>query len=199
MENKFDEITYTQSLFRTLLDCMSRPGKIGRIEPASCGLSFSFTDYTLGVAITLLDQEVTFHVYNDRNNSSVQLQMYTMSRQVSMEECDYFFVNGNENFDVSRLKKGILEFPDESATVICQVRKLSGERILRPDAIKLQLQGPGIRDTNTLYIYGLNQQVIEPWQQCNQEFPLGLDWIFVDEDGKVCCIPRSTKFCWEVF
>lgn len=56
MENRFDEITYTQSLFRTLLDCMSRPGKIGQIKPASYGLSFSFTDYTLGVAITLLDQ-----------------------------------------------------------------------------------------------------------------------------------------------
>lgn len=199
MENRFDEITYTQSLFRTLLDCMSRPGKIGQIKPASCGLSFSFTDYTLGVAITLLDQEVTFHIYNDRNSSSVQLQMYTMSQQVSMEECDYFFVNEDENFDVRRLKKGSLEFPDESATVIYQVHKLSEERILHPGAIKLQLQGPGIRDTNILYIYGLNQQVIEPWHQCNQEFPLGLDWIFVDEEGKVCCIPRSTRFSWEVF
>lgn len=198
MENKFDEIGYTQILFRTLLDCMARPGKIGRIKPATCGLNCCFNDYVLGVAVTLLDQEVTFHIFKDRHNSSAQLQIYTLSRHRNIEECDYLLVDGKENFDIQRLKKGSLKFPDESATVICQVSQLSKEPLFRPGAVKLQLYGPGIQNKQTLYVDGLNEQILKPWQNCNREFPLELDWIFVDQSGWICCIPRSTGFVWEV-
>ena len=196
MENKFDEVLYTQSLFRILLDCMSRPGKIGCISPANCGLNFSFNEYTLGIAITLLDQEVTFHIYEDRNNSTAQLQMYTMCRKSSINDCDYLIVEGNKFFDLSELKRGTLTFPDESATVICQVQLLS--RVPISGAIKLQLTGPGIKDMQNLYVHGLIEQLINPWQLCNLERPLGIDWIFVDHAGNVCCIPRSTDFSREV-
>jgi len=196
MENKFDKVIYTQSVFRTLLDCMSRPGKIGCIPPAKCGLNLSINDYTLGVAITLLDQEVTFYICGDRDKASPQLQLYTMSRKSSIKECDYLIVEGNKFFDINEMKKGTFTFPDESATVICQVQLLS--KIPKPGAIELHLTGPGVKDMQNIYINGLIEQVINPWKQCNREYPLGIDWIFVDHNGNVCCIPRSTRFSWEV-
>lgn len=199
MKNRFNETTYTQDVYRSLLDCMARPGKINRINHADCGLSLSFSNYILGIAITLLDQEVTFNIFGDISNSSGQLQMYTKSRPSSIENCDYFIVNGGGIFDIHRLKRGSLKFPDESATVICQVRQVLSGTAIRPGAIKMGLQGPGIHDKQTLYVDGLNKEMMEPWQECNSEFPLGIDWILVDLTGQLSCIPRSTNFIWEVF
>lgn len=188
---------YTQAVFRVLLDCMARPGKISGIKPVSHDFNFYFNPYILGVAITLLDQEVTFCINNDQNNSALNLTIYTLSSHVSLSDCDYFLVDGKESFDMQRLKKGQFKYPDQSATIICQVEQLlSAEQIERTKAVKLQLTGPGILNTHYLYITGLNQKILPSWQDCNREFPLGLDWIFVDQSGRLSCVPRSTKFAW---
>lgn len=198
MKDKFDEITYTQDVYRLLLDCMARPGKIRRINPANCGVSLSSGDYILGVAITLLDQEATFHIFEDISNSSEQLRIYTGSRAENIENCDYLVIDGEKIFNIHCLKKGSLKFPDESTTVICQVRQLLSESTTKSGVIKLELQGPGIQSSQILYIDGLNKEMMKPWQDCNSEFPLGLDWVFVDLTGQLSCIPRSTDFIWEV-
>lgn len=204
MKDRFNEITYTQEVYRVLLDCMARPGKIGQISPANCGLNISFSDYILGVAITLLDHEVTFHIFDhifeNISDSSEQLQMYTRSRLEKIENCDYLIIDGEKIFDIHCLKKGSLKFPDESTAVICQVKELLSEPRSGAisGAIKIELQGPGIQGRQTLYVDGLNKEMMEPWQHCNREFPLGLDWILVDLTGRLSCIPRSTRFVWEV-
>lgn len=198
MKDRFNETTYTQEVYRLLLDCMAHPGKIRQINPANCGLSLSFSDYILGVTITLLDQEVTFHIFEDISHSSGQLQMYTKSRPENIENCDYLIIDGDKIFDIHRLKKGSLKFPDESTTVICQVREMLSESATKSGVIKIELQGPGIQSRQTLYVDGLNKEMMKPWQDCNSEFPLGLDWIFVDLTGQLSCIPRSTDFMWEV-
>ncbi|MCD5406501.1 MAG: phosphonate C-P lyase system protein PhnH [Desulfotomaculum sp.] len=195
------EITGTQITFRALLDCMARPGKIASLKMFNGHFEFCFNRYTLGVAITLLDQEVTFHLPDHQGDSAQQLQMYTLARPAELVDCDYLLVNGKENFAVQQLKTGHLKYPDESATIICQVAQLAAdqsglEQSAPTDIVKLQLQGPGILKMCQVYISGLNRQLLAPWQQCNQEFPLGLDWIFIDQAGQVCCIPRSTKFTW---
>ncbi len=82
--NLTKETSYTQAVFRILLDCMARPGKIAAIEPAVRGFNFCFNAYILGVAITLLDQEVSFCIHSDRHNSAIQLQMYTLSHHASL-------------------------------------------------------------------------------------------------------------------
>ncbi len=198
INDKFDEIAYAQDVYRSLLDCMARPGKIRRINPADCGLNRSFNNYVQGLAITLLDQEVVFHIFEDISSFSGQLRTYTQSRPGSMENCDYFIVDGEKNFDIHRLKRGSLKFPDESATVICQAKELISAATTKSGVIKIQLQGPGIQSRQTLYVDGLNKEMMNPWRDCNDEFPLGLDWILVDSSGKLSCIPRSTELEWEV-
>lgn len=196
--NNFDETAYTQTVFRTLLDCMARPGTIGSLKPAPGELNAPFTKYFLGVALTLLDQEVVFHVWNDRRQVEAQLQMHTMSQPGDLEDCDYLLVYGEENFEINRLKKGSCQFPDESATIICQVDRLAAPPIHQVEKIRLRLHGPGIQQAREISVGGLNPGMLEPWRQCNREFPLGLDWILVDRSGQVCCIPRSTRFSEEV-
>lgn len=200
--NDFNETAYTQTVFRTLLDCMARPGTIGHLhlhlKSTPGELSAPFTEYLLGVALTLMDQEVVFHVWNDRHQVAAQLQLHTMSRPGDLEDCDYLLAYGGEAFEIDRLKKGSWQFPDESATIICQVDRLAAPPIHQAETIRFELHGPGIQQAREISVSGLNPGVLEPWRQCNREFPLGLDWILVDRSGQVCCLPRSTRFSEEV-
>lgn len=197
--NNFDETAYTQTVFRTLLDCMARPGIIACLESSPGELSAPFTEYLLGIALTLLDQEVVFHVWDDQHQVTAQLQLQTVSRPGKLEDCDYFLVYGSETFEIDRLRRGIWQFPDESATIICQVDRLASSPIHQTEMIRFELRGPGIQRAREISVAGLNPGILKPWQRCNREFPLGLDWILVDQSGQVCCLPRSTRFTAEVF
>lgn len=188
----------TQALFRTLLDCMSRPGKIGKMAPSNGVLEIGLDPCVVSVALTLLDQEVSFHIVHDNGASSSMLQVYTMARMAPMEQCDFVFLQGTDAVDIRSLKRGILTYPDESATVVCSVKRLSAAATRSPGTTRLTLSGPGIKDKCQLCIDGIDQQLMSCWQTANQEYPLGIDWIFVDVEGNVCCIPRSTQFTWEV-
>lgn len=197
----YTETASTQTVFRTLLNCMARPGTIGHLDQK---LNFGkldkpFTNYFFSIALTLLDQEVLFHVWNNQYPAAAQLQAYTMSRPGKLEDCDYLLVSGAEYFDLSRLKKGSWQFPDESATIICQVESLTAPAIRQAETIRFELRGPGIPSLREISVGGLNPALLEPWRQCNREYPQGLDWILVDRSGQVCCLPRSTKFTEELF
>ncbi|GMA60437.1 phosphonate C-P lyase system protein PhnH [Alicyclobacillus fastidiosus] len=188
----------TQELFRTLLDCMSRPGKIAKLAPSNGVLEIDLTPYVVSVALTLLDQEVTFQIVHDKGSSSSTLQVYTMASLAPLNQCDFVFMHGTDSVDVCGLKRGVLAYPDESATVVCSVNQLSDSKLYQSGTTKLTLSGPGIKDQCQLFLDGIDEQLLSLWQRANQEYPLGIDWIFVDEMGNVCCIPRSTQFAWEV-
>ncbi|MEW6697080.1 MAG: phosphonate C-P lyase system protein PhnH [Bacillota bacterium] len=194
----FNEVSYTQSVFRKLLDCMSRPGSIEAIEPAPFKETVKLSNFSLGIALTLLDQETSFCVLNNTERTEEFIKVCTMAAIYDPEQCDYLFFDGKFYFNPGVLKKGTLAYCDESATVICQVKRLAGQEIKQPKAIRLSLTGPGIKDQKTLYIDGLHQDIPADWKKCNRDYPLGIDWIFHDKEGNICCIPRSSKFNWEV-
>jgi len=106
---------------------------------------------------------------------------------------------GQRRGDHQWLKKGSWQFPDESATIICQVESLTAPAIRQAETIRFELRGPGIPQLREISVGGLNPALLEPWRQCNREYPQGLDWILVDRSGQVCCLPRSTKFTEELF
>lgn len=188
----------TQALFRTLLDCMSRPGKIASIAASDVVVETELDPCVMSVALTLLDQEVTFHIVRDAGGSSSMLQVYTMARVAPLDQCDFVFMRGTDDLDVGSLKRGVLAYPDESATVVCLVNQMSGAALYPSGIIKFTLSGPGIKDQTQLYLGGIDEQLVSLWQGANREYPLGIDWILVDRMGHVCCVPRSTAFTWEV-
>lgn len=188
----------TQQLFRILLDCMARPGKIATVDLAQSVLDMNLPPAVANIAITLLDQEVSFHIVSDEGRSSTMLQVYTLAKSTEFRTCDFVFLRGTDDVDVRELKRGTLGYPDESATVVCAVERLAGSASAQSGVIKLTLFGAGIKDSRSLFIHGMDEQMMTRWQMANQEYPLGIDWILVDDAGQVCCLPRSTQIVWEV-
>lgn len=189
---------YTQSTYRLCLNTMSRPGTIGQLNPPANvpGLSV-VSPYLAGLALTLLDHEVSFHIHQGTERDYAWVEFRTLSGRAGAGECDYLFTDGGKRFAVGELKRGSLQSPDRSCTVICQVRQLGDSPVAGGPAVRLCLRGPGIREETTVVIAGLDASNVAAWQEVNGEFPLGVDWIFVDDSGCICAVPRSSRFEWE--
>jgi alpha-D-ribose 1-methylphosphonate 5-triphosphate synthase subunit PhnH len=191
------EAAYTQKMFRILLSSMSRPGRVQSTEhlphpAASTGYHPSF----LGIGLTVLDQEVSYSLPSSFGDLASLIRGMTMARQTHEEDADYMFIRGEEAFDSTRLRKGTFLYPEQSATVICQVNVLTDEPVA--GGLHLLLRGPGIKETQNLVIDTLHPLSLDSWLETNKEFPLGIDWIFVDQSGRVCAVPRSTEIIQEV-
>jgi len=197
-----ERVHAVQQVYRQVLDAISRPGKIVQIEAPSFVRREAADAYVIVLGMMLLDQSVSYEVIGDLSLAE-QLQLYTLSRRQSLQDCDYVFLTSTDaatqaDVDISSCKRGTFTFPDESATIICRVRELSEGSEGRKGSVKLTMRGPGIVEEQQLVIDGLAGSLVSGWQASNEEFPLGIDWIFVDETGRVACVPRSTKFRWEV-
>ncbi|GAB6987974.1 phosphonate C-P lyase system protein PhnH [Paenibacillus pini] len=218
-----DKVHYTQNIFRLLMDAMARPGSIVQLEPYAYKpkeIDYPFRHF-IGVGLTLLDQEVSFHVHGaNGENGTVRedsltlvqdLQLLTRSRTRGIEFADYVFVPSGGEPNIDLCQRGELQNPDQSATIVYELEEITiGERdsvnMAQVDEsvhsvhhrIQLSLQGPGILGERMIQLHGLHESLLPKWQACNHEFPLGLDFIFVDRQGRACCIPRSSLFQWEV-
>ena len=146
----------------------------------------------------MLDQETIFHVANDTGHVEAKIILDTMAASGNLSDCDYLLLCGNDSFEIESLKRGNWQFPDESATIIFQVKALSDAFDKMDESISITLKGPGVNGSKDIDVKGLNRNLLESLKECNSEFPLGIDCILVDETGKICCIPRSTKFALEV-
>ncbi|WP_152395563.1 phosphonate C-P lyase system protein PhnH [Paenibacillus guangzhouensis] len=197
-----ERVHAVQQVYRQVLDAMSRPGKIVQLDAPSFIRRDAADAYVLMLGMMLLDQSVSYEVIGDMSLAE-QLQLYTLSRRQPIETCDYVFLattdaGAQAGVDIASCKRGTFTFPDESATIICCVRQLGAGSEGRKGSVKLTMRGPGIAKEQELLIDGLTGNLLSGWRASNEEFPLGVDWIFVDESGCVACVPRSTKFSWEV-
>lgn len=193
------EVQQTQQVFRTILDCMARPGTLGHVTKAVWMHTNDFNPYVIQVVSTLFDREVTFYVQEKANSCIQAIQLLTYASFAEMDECDFFLVKGREEIEIHCLKRGTLSYPDESTTLICQVTHLSNEPMVAEEqVIRLTLSGPGIEGENIVYLSGMATKLLAQIQDCNADYPLGLDVIAVDEMGAVLCIPRTSVLSWEV-
>ncbi|MBM7573304.1 phosphonate C-P lyase system protein PhnH [Aquibacillus albus] len=195
--NVFDTTHDTQYIYRKLLDCMARPGKIQSIQSVTRKLN-DFPDglsTLLAIALTLVDREVSYHLISDQSNRVHNyLKWKTFSEQASIENTDYLFINQNLGEDkiyqlMSLVKKGTLEDPHQSATIILHVDELSIDQNKRQ---AFHLSGPGINGVTTCYVKGLPIAWIKQRQIINSEYPIGVDFILTTTAGEIMAIPRTT-------
>lgn len=167
--------------FRVILQGMSHPGKV-----------YSLPDFSgkEPVAVELLrclmDNEASFAVIGDPDLKR-SLARHTGSRPVSPADADFIIVSLDTRSDLAGCKRGSLEYPDSGATILYLVRELSegkGEIIL---------SGPGVDGTVSLGITGLPSSELDWLREVNGEFPLGVDAVFLDQRGRIACIPRSSR------
>jgi alpha-D-ribose 1-methylphosphonate 5-triphosphate synthase subunit PhnH len=201
MLKDFDACFNCQRIFRMVLDSMSRPGKINNINNSS-GITDEYQyDSILKILITLLDNEVTFSMSTQMGEKfKKDAASFTGSNISEIQSADFYIARGKDmNNEILQLKKGTLQFPDDSCTVIMAVNsivKAVDECSLSASGLKLQ--GPGIKDYSFASVEGLNLHNINMIKQRNVEYPLGIDAILVDDYGNVLCLPRTVKIEVEV-
>lgn len=198
----------TQKTFRTLLQAMSHPGKVYKLETMNKELSelpFSkewmggFYAALISVLITLLDHEVTFNVVgHQRKEWEYMIIRATGSRTANIDDADFVIIpSGDSEGAILHAKRGSPEYPDTGATVIyflnsiCSILPHS-PRYKRTD-LRVTLKGPGINGEMAPLISGIKKDEFYYLKQINSEYPLGVDCIFIDAENRIMCIPRSTK------
>lgn len=190
------DLFQAQSIFRLLLRAMARPGSVVELSDLEI-YSPARNKYPFLILFTLLDHEVGFAVLDSKANAddkalSEYISANTASRDLSIEEADFVLIFGGASKGALwRMRRGSLEYPDESATILCDVERI--EEGFSPQSLHLELSGPGIPSRRTVSIEGADQDLFVELAEVNQEFPLGVDAIFSDRMGRVVCLPRSTE------
>ena len=182
-----DTIIHDHATFRILLQTMSRPGSIGQL-PRHREASGQ-RELLVGMLRSLIDNEVSFFVLDDPSGYlSQEISRSTGSTSKDIPVADFLiFPAGTSRGTVTGARRGTLEYPDSGATAVYLVEKLGG------NGGPVALHGPGINGTVHPLISEPAGAELALLREANAEFPLGLDAIFLDRDGMVMCIPRSTR------
>ena len=167
-----------QSHYRLLLDAMAHPGRRYSVTTQR-----EESPMALAILATLLDAEVSLA----DPHGLLQNEDWFMLQAKSLEanQADYILCDGSllPGFEP---KLGTLPSPDQSATLVLVVDKIGQGNI------NLKLEGPGIAETEKLTINGIDVHWFSKREDWVCSFPLGVDFIFVD-DIQIVAIPRTTK------
>ncbi|KKK36573.1 phosphonate metabolism protein PhnH [Mesobacillus campisalis] len=190
---KLDAVHYLQAVYRKMVDSASRPGHISdlRKEAGLAGTITGCSPSLLVMALTLLDQEVTFSVIsNQADKVSKLINQLTYAKQTETAYADYIFILGDASRGalaeaIEKAKPGTLKNPHGSGTIIAEVDSvISGDPLF--------LTGPGIEETETVFM-NVRDSWVEARRDKNREFPLGVDLMFIDQHHQLLYLPRTTQ------
>jgi len=167
-----------QATFRLLLDAMSYPGKCLKLNVVPRDGLVALT-----VLSTLLDTEVS--LADPHNLLKAEDWLMLQTKSVHQDNANYILCDASQLPDFTP-KPGILKSPEQSATLLLVVDKL-GEGDLQ-----LNLTGSGIKDHQSLDVTGLNRKWLYIRNEWNCSFPLGVDFILID-NTQIVALPRTTK------
>ncbi|HEO8419615.1 TPA: phosphonate C-P lyase system protein PhnH [Yersinia enterocolitica] len=192
---KLDIVHDLQAVYRKLVDALARPGQLADLTKEATVIredgNKECPASILLIALTLFDQEVTFKVISEKEETITKLiNQLTYAKSVEAEAADYILIlqdaeRGSLNKVMEKAKPGTLKNPHSSATIIVEVSRVSNE----PD---LELKGPGIKTTEFVHVE-LKENWVESREMKNQEYPLGIDLLFVDQKDQLLSVPRTTQ------
>ncbi len=166
-----------QQVFRALMGSMSRPGRLENIAILTEGDS-----PIRGVLATLLDAEVSFCDHVDLLDANDWPLLQAEKKPV--EQAQYILCRGDQSPDFEPML-GSLSSPELSATIVLKVASVS------EGDCQLTLSGPGIDGQTKASLKGFHSDWLTQRTQWNSAFPLGVDFILVDEK-QVFALPRTT-------
>ena len=195
-ETVYDEIFDAQRHFRTVLDSMSRPGKINRFTLLALTTPEGLTRAAAYVGFALLNADVAAHAVGKGAAAESYLRTNTQCRIESGSEADFIFLPGeSEVTAINEAKVGIPTYPESGATVVIAVNHIG--KSSSTGGVQLTLEGPGIETREIVFVTGLRAELLAALKAKNAEFPLGVDAILVSADECVICLPRTTRVTWE--
>jgi len=177
-----DPVRDAQATFRAVLAAMAAPGSVHELEdglrapaplaPASAAMLLTLVDFDTplwldNAALPARDWAV-FH-------TGAPLSQAPHARFALALGCPDFtqFPSGND------------EAPEESCTLILQVRALG-------TGVAYRLQGPGLREATELRADGLPDDFAARWAANHALFPRGID-IILCAGNRIAALPRSVR------
>jgi len=184
---KTTAIHQDHATFRAVLQAMSHPGTPCRL-PAQESMTGEHAKL-IQLLSCLMDNEVSFSIVGDDcGRLAADLVQHTGSPRADISESDFVIaVRGTTDGLLSRIKRGTLEYPDGGATLVYLVDDIAGE------GGTAELSGPGVNGTLRPLFTGLSAPELSGLREINAEYPLGVDAMFLDTDGRIACIPRSSR------
>ena len=203
-----DRAFYLQRTFRALLDAMARPGEVAEIGYRAQGdardaEASGLTPSALMLADVLLDAATSAAVAGpDGEGAALVLARRTHVAAVPAAEAAVAFVPASVRGEAAAafVSDGTLADPHLGATCIVAADTVIGvdRDGLRTGALSgasevgaWRLSGPGIRGTVDVELDRVD--VMGARAARGDEFPLGIDLVFVDGAGHVLCLPRTTR------
>lgn len=171
----------SHAVYRPLLQAMARPGTVQQLPDQAR------REPVLHLLAALADEQVSLHVRDDEPLARA-LARETGCRLAPAAEADFvIFPDGRSDGLLALARRGSAEYPDAGATVVFPVRRLS------PTGGRVRLRGPGIPGAAEPHVEGLDPAEWGLLRQANALFPLGVDAVFLDDEGQLLCVPRSTR------
>jgi alpha-D-ribose 1-methylphosphonate 5-triphosphate synthase subunit PhnH len=184
-----DKVLSAQSVFRSVMDAMARPGSIQRIASAA-GTPAAMMRGTAAIALTLFDHDTP--VWLDGRMSATAdvakwLKFHTSAPVVADSSIASFALIGDPQSlpALDRFAFGSNEYPDRSTTLILQVESLT-------QGAPFELRGPGIDGTAVLRAAVRPADLFERLKVNQTLFPRGIDVVLVADDA-IVAIPRTTR------
>ncbi|KJS31921.1 MAG: hypothetical protein VR64_10430 [Desulfatitalea sp. BRH_c12] len=181
-----------QKNYRRLLDAMSCPGRIVRLEIPDGHASIGAA---LAVGQCLLDSEVSVCVIGNGDAPALQstLAAVTHVRTAPLAKADFIFICAGQSLGGARLAwRGRSEAPEEGATLVyCHDFVRTGSS----DHLRIRLSGPGIARQEGIVpeMSGIPLEEFRELLAVNADYPLGVDVFFVRPNGEVMGLARATR------
>ena len=183
-----DPVLNAQAGFRSILEAMSRPGRLCRIPdlpPAPAPLY----PVTAAIFLTLLDLDTPLWLdCHTRQPALIHYLLFHCGCPVVEDSKRASFAligDGRHVPSFDLFSPGLPEYPDRSTTLVVQVESLDNGRGTR-------LTGPGIESEARVEATGLEPGFWKSFQNNFKFFPLGVDVLLVSPQC-ICGLPRTTK------
>lgn len=188
----FDLVHDTQKAYRKVVNSMSRPGTINSLENECevLDLGLNINKGVLLLMMMILDREVTYSIECENKDAYIkEITQLTYAKCVNTENADFLFIlkdalESKSYKELEKTKIGTLIDPQKSTTVIYEVEDFDNSNIF-------ELKGPGINEKEEVSIK-LTEELLKIREKKNYEYPLGIDFIFIDSKYRIICIPRTT-------
>jgi len=183
-----DPVLSSQSVFRSVMTALARPGSIQAIAEAAYAPS-QLMPATAAVALTLFDHDTPVWI-DDHFAADAELASWLRFQSDAPLTKDptraaFALIHSGVTLpDFEGFALGTLEYPDRSTTLVVQVETLTGGQ-------ELILAGPGIRDTAVLRAGTLPSDFVDRMQANRALFPRGVDLLLVC-GTELVALPRST-------
>ena len=184
-----DPVLASQSVFRTIMDAMARPGSIQRIA-AESGTPSPLMRGSAALALALFDHDTPIWLdaaMAESGEVARWLKFYTGAPLTNDPSAASFaLIGAGETMpELERFALGTPEYPDRSTTLIIQVEGLGAGEAFR-------LYGPGIKGETDFRASLQPADLFDRLAVNAALFPRGIDVVLVDDD-RIAAIPRTTR------